>query len=182
MLEFSLASISIIISVFTLTILLLKYLLDRPKIEFSYSIMCNSDHSKEWIRIYIMNTGRRPTFIKSVGFFYWDMGFYCSGENSEVEKVINEAEMFYVDEQIPQESQWRIGRIFAIDHTGKYWVTTKKQMRFLYDSAHYDGVIKKYSEKSRKKFNKAKRKSHKEYAKTIKKIGRKPKEIEDFEF
>ncbi|HDZ85738.1 MAG TPA: hypothetical protein ENH35_04315 [Candidatus Moranbacteria bacterium] len=179
MLELSLASISIIISVFTLTIIFTQFRIDRPRLEFSYDIMCNSDRSKEWIRIYLINTGRRPLFIKSVGFFYWSLGMYVSGENKDVEKIINEAEMLYVDEPIKSEDQWEIGRIFAIDHTGKRWVTTKKQMRFLYDSAHYDGVKKEYSEKLKKDLDKMKKKSHKEYIKTINKIGRKPKIIKN---
>jgi len=142
--------ISILISAITLTILFSKYRTDRPRLEFSYDIMCNDDRSKEWVRIYLINTGRRPLFIKSVGIFDWSMGMYISGENKKVEKILNEAEMFYVDEPIKGNDQWKIGRLFAIDHTGKRWETTKKQMWFLYDSSHYDGVKEDFSKKIEK--------------------------------
>jgi hypothetical protein len=139
--------------------------------------MCNNDHSKEWVRVYLINSGRRSILIKSVGIYDWSMGMYVSGENKSVERILNEAEMIYVDEPIHFRDQWRIGRFFAIDHTGKRWVSTKKQMWFLYDIAHYDGLKKEFSEKLEKNTKKMKRKSYKEYRKTITKIGRKPKDL-----
>ena len=175
--EIIFSSFSLTISVFTLILLYSKFRIDKPRLEFGYDIMCNNDRSEEWIRIYIINTGRRPVLIKSVGYFDWSLGLYISGEHKSVEKILNEADMFYVDEHIKKENQWQIGRFFAIDHTGKRWTTSKKQMHFLYDSSHYDGVKESYSNKLKRSLDKKKNKSIKEYSKTIKKIGRQPKSM-----
>lgn len=175
MTELIISIISIVISCIAVGILFLKLRIDRPIIEFQYDIMCNDDRSKEWIRIYVFNTGRRPVFIKSIGIFDWTLGHFISGENKSVDKLLDEAEMLFVDEPIKSTQQWRVGKLFALDHTGRRWVTSKKQMQFIFESSHYDGRDEAKISKMKKEWDKKKKRAQKEYYKTIKKLNKKPK-------
>ncbi len=57
-----------LIALASFCIVLYNHKKDKPKIEIYYDIMCNSDSSKDWIRVFFINIGRRATCIKSIGY------------------------------------------------------------------------------------------------------------------
>ena len=63
--------------------------------------------------------GIRPIYIKSVGYFDWSTGARITSENKFVNKLLNKAEIFYVDEHINRNRNWTVKYFSAIDHTGK---------------------------------------------------------------
>jgi len=109
---------------------------DKPKIEIYYDIMCNTDSSKEWIRVFFINIGRRATCIKSIGYFDWTLGTYLSKGGDEYEQILKEGEFGSYDIELPKKQQWTIKTIFVSDYFGNTWEVSKKRMKFLHQSAH----------------------------------------------
>lgn len=109
---------------------------DRPKIKFSYDIMCNNDRSKQWIRIFYINVRRRPTLIKSIGYYDWTLGCYLSKGGDKFENVLKEGDFGTYDIEIFDKDQWRIKTFYVEDHFNNRWELKESQMWFLHSSAH----------------------------------------------
>ncbi|MGX9419170.1 hypothetical protein ACWU4D_17675 [Vibrio sp. WJH972] len=164
---------SVVISITALILAYLKFSNDNPKIEFSCEI------GEKSVRITLFNTGRRPVFIKSVGVFEWPKGTHFFGANKSVDKLLNEAESFTVEEPYTLVTIWKIKHFVAVDHNNRIWISSMKQMRNLYEIAHFkpiegtdyftSGGNPKKAVKASKKREKNKEKSIKQYRKFAKK-------------
>jgi hypothetical protein len=126
--------ISAVISITALILAYQKYSNDNPKIEFSCEI------GNEAVRVTLFNTGRRPVFIKSVGVFEWTEGTHYFGANKSVDKLINEAESITVEEPYNLGSIWKIKHFVAVDHNNRKWLSSKQQMKNLYEIAHFKPI------------------------------------------
>jgi len=128
--------ISTLIALLSFYVVFVNYRKDKPKLEIYYDIMCSTDRTKEWIRVFFINTGRRATCLKSIGYFDWTLGTYLSKGGDKYEKILKEGEFGSYDIEISSNDQWRIKTIFVSDYFNNTWEVSKKRMKFLHDSAH----------------------------------------------
>ena len=141
-----------LIALASFCIVLYNHKKDKPKIEIYYDIMCNSDSSKDWIRVFFINIGRRATCIKSIGYYDWTLGSYLSKGGDKYEQILKEGEFGSYDIEISKQEQWTIKSIFVSDYFGNTWEVSEKRMRFLHQSAHnykcdYSKLGKRFKDK-----------------------------------
>lgn len=135
--------LTIIISIIGATIAIASFAIsiynfrkDKPKIKFNYDIMSNNDRSKQWIRIFYINIGRRPTCIKSIGYYDWTLGGYLSKGGDTFENVLKEGDFGIYDIEIIEKDHWKIKTFFIEDHFNNRWELKESQMWFLHETAH----------------------------------------------
>lgn len=165
--------VSVVISITALILAYLKFSHDNPRIEFSCEL------GEKSVRVTLFNTGRRPVFIKSVGVFEWSEGTHYFGANKSVDKLINEAESITVEEPYNLATIWKIKHFVAVDHNNRKWTSSMRQMKNLYEIAHFkpiegtdyltSGGDPKKAVKARKNRERNKEKSIKQYRKFAKK-------------
>lgn len=98
--------------------------------------MCNDDRSKQWVRIFYINIGRRPTLIKSIGYYDWTLGSYLSKGGDKFENVLKEGDFGTYDIEISDKDQWQIKTFYIEDHFNNRWELKESQMWFLHSLAH----------------------------------------------
>lgn len=135
--------ISILFSIIGTTIALISFYIsffnfrkDKPILKLYYDIMCNTDRSKECIRLFYVNVGRRPTCIKSIGYFDWTLGSYLSKGGDKYEVILKEGEFGFYDIEMDSRYHWTIKTLYVEDYFGNKWELSEKKMAFLYRSAH----------------------------------------------
>lgn len=133
-----------------------------------YDMMYNSDCSKQWIRVFYINIGRRPTCVKSIGYYDWTLGSYLSRGGDDYEQKLEEGDFGHYDIEISDSEKWKIKTIFISDYFGNTWTIPKKRMIFLYESAHKQN---KLGPKIGEKFKAQQKKSMDEYLKFLIKNG-----------
>ncbi len=157
--------LTIIISLIGITIAILSFFIsihnfrrDRPIIKFSYDITSNSDRSKQWIRIFYVNIGRRPTLIKSIGYYDWTLGSYLSKGGDKFEEVLKEGDFGIYDIEISEADHWQIKTFFIEDHFKNRWELTESEMWFLHHTAHKSysflpNISKPFKERQKESMN-----------------------------
>jgi|GEM_PF-4877566 len=140
--------IGTLIAIASIYIVIINHKKDKPKIEIYYDIMCNTDRSKEWVRVFYINIGRRATCIKSIGYFDWTLGSFLSKGGDKYEQILKEGEFGSYNIELPSNENWRIKTIFVSDYFGNTWEVSEKRMKFFYQSAHnYKGDYSKLGKK-----------------------------------
>lgn len=158
----SLIGITLAIASFSISVY--NFRKDKPKIKFNYDILCNDDRSKQWIRIFYINIGRRPTVIKSIGYYDWTLGCYTSVGGVRFENTLKEGDFGTYDIEILYKDHWRIKTFYINDHFNNRWELKESEMGFLHSIAHKSDS---YSRKIVKPFEERQIESMNSYLKFI---------------
>jgi hypothetical protein len=156
----------ILLSITALAISIYSVFRDSSKIEIAWDICSNNDSSEQWIDIQVVNRGRRPVLIQSIGYFDIAMGSYICADNKSPNDIIQPATMKNYKEKMKFKDMWKVGELFVIDENGKRWSNSKYSRRaFIRMAANcpFDG---KHILRT-KKYPKYLDKIHKKYLKQI---------------
>lgn len=119
----------IMISVLALAVSIYSVFRDKSNIEIGWDMCCNNDHSEEWIDIQVINRGRRPVLIQSVGYFDIAMGSYICADNKSPNDIVQPATVKNYKEKMKFKDMWKVGELFVIDENGKRWSNSKYSRR-----------------------------------------------------
>lgn len=132
--------ISILISISTFIIVLIKYFEDRPRIDIHCEVRGFKD--EKFIRIVYVNVGRRTTCIKRIGYFDWSMGSYICEGIVDFESVLKEGEFGKYELKMEFKDFWRVKCLFVEDYHGNIWKTKENQMDIIHRIGHADIIPK----------------------------------------
>jgi hypothetical protein len=128
-----LASLAIVVSAISSTVVFLNFRKDKGVFEVSAYIASQGTNS--YINIHVSNIGLRPITIKDVGYVDWALGMYCIpvGSCDNYNKTLKEAES--IDIKLPLDGTIAIEKIRKIlirDHSNKRWYATGNSMKKIY--------------------------------------------------
>jgi NAD(P)H-flavin reductase len=128
-----LASLAIVVSAISSTVVFLNFRKDKGVFEVSAYIA--SEGTNSYINIHVSNIGLRPITIKDVGYVDWELGMYCTpvGSWDNYNKTLKEAES--IDIKLPLDGKIAIEKIRKIlirDHSNKRWYATGNSMKKIY--------------------------------------------------
>lgn len=159
----SLSYISVSIALVALTFTAWNILRDRAKLVVRYNILVSNDSSRTWLRLEVMNIGRRPILITGHGYKSWSSGWeILKGSVDPITIGLKEAELQAIDLDFPErEIWWDVKQLFVVDHNGKKWNVPIRLMSSLYEHSHglkslqSEAHVSKWIKKRNRQFDKA---------------------------